>query len=134
MASLIKTEDEIARMRESGKRLARVLETVITSVRPGVTTLELDTLAERLIRESGGIPVFKGYGAGGSVPFPGSLCTSLNNEVVHGIPSDTRIVQEGDLLKLDIGMRFEGMVTDMARTVAVGVVSPEAEKLLSVTK
>ncbi|MEK7181584.1 MAG: type I methionyl aminopeptidase [Patescibacteria group bacterium] len=134
MASLIKTEDEIARMRESGKRLARVLETVIASVRPGVTTLELDTLAEKLIRESGGIPVFKGYGAGGNVPFPGSLCTSLNNEVVHGIPSDTRIVQEGDLLKLDIGMRFEGMVTDMARTVAVGVVSPEAEKLLSVTK
>lgn len=134
LASFIKTEDEIRRLRESGKRLAKVLAAVIAAVRPGMTTLDLDHLAEKLIRESGGIPIFKGYGLGWGRPFPASLCTSLNEEVVHGIPRAERIIREGDLLKLDIGMRFEGMVTDMARTVRVGAVSPEAEKLAAVTE
>ena len=133
MRQSIKTAEEIERMRAGGKRLASVLSTVLAEARPGVTTKELDTLAEKLIREASGIPVFKGYGAGGGTPFPASLCTSLNNEVVHGIPS-TRALKEGDLLKLDIGMRFEGMVTDMARTIAIGEVSEEAKKLLRVTR
>lgn len=133
-ATLIKTEDEIRRLRESGKRLASVLQKVMESVRPGMTTLAIDTLAERLIRECGGEPIFKGYGASSGAPFPASLCTSLNDEVVHGIPSQKRVVREGDLLKLDIGLRFEGMVTDMARTLAIGVVSPEAKKLMAVTE
>lgn len=130
----IKTDDEIARLRVSGQRLAVVLDQLIAAVRPGMNTLELDVLAERLIRAEGGIPIFKGYGAGSGRPFPGSVCISLNNEVVHGIPSKNRIIREGDLLKLDIGMRFEGMVSDMARTVAVGSISSEAQRLLDVTR
>ncbi|MFZ2984518.1 MAG: type I methionyl aminopeptidase, partial [Candidatus Moraniibacteriota bacterium] len=81
----------------------------------------------------GGIPIFKGYGGSGR-PFPATLCTSLNEEVVHGIPSKKRIIREHDLLKLDIGMRYAGMVTDMARTVKVGTVTPQAEKLVAVTE
>lgn len=130
----IKTEDEILRLRASGQRLAKVLQTVIASVKPGMTTWEIDVLSEKLIRAEGGIPIFKGYGAGSGAPFPASVCISLNQEVVHGIPRKDRIIKEGDLLKLDIGMRFEGMVSDMARTIAVGSISPEAEKLLQVTK
>lgn len=130
----IKTPDEIIRLRESGKRLAKVLDEVIASVKPGMTTETLDALAENLIREAGGIPIFKGYGAGSGKPFPATLCSSINEEVVHGIPSAKKIIREGDLLKLDIGMRFEGMVTDMARTVKIGVVSSEAERLTAVTE
>lgn len=130
----MKTPDEIVRLRASGRRLATVLEAVIASVRPGMTTEALDVLSEKLIRESGGIPVFKGYGSGSGRPFPATLCTSINEEVVHGIPRADRVVREGDLLKLDIGMRFEGMVTDMARTVRVGAVTKEAEKLSVVTE
>lgn len=130
----IKTEDEIKRMRESCERLAKVLQEVMASVKPGISTLALDEFAEKLIRAEGGTPIFKGYGAGSGRPFPASLCVSLNNEVVHGIPRADRIVKEGDLLKLDIGMRFEGMVSDMARTMAVGTVSKEASRLLDVTR
>lgn len=130
----VKTKDEIVRLRESGRRLAYVLETVIAAVRPGMTTLAIDQLAEQLIREQGGVPIFKGYGAESGRPFPASLCTSLNDEVVHGIPRADRVIAEGDLLKLDIGLRFDGMVTDMARTVPVGVVSVEAMRLMTVTK
>lgn len=134
MRSWIKTEDEVKCLRESGKRLALVLKTVMGSVRSGMTTEEIDTLAERLIREQGGIPIFKGYGAGSGRPFPATLCASLNDEVVHGIPNQKRVVREGDLLKLDIGMRYEGMVTDMARTLPIGSVSAEAKRLMEVTQ
>jgi len=130
----IKTSDEIERLRESCKRLALVLDQVIASVEEGVTTKDIDVLSEKLIREAGGIPIFKGYGASSGKPFPASVCLSLNNEVVHGIPSDKRVITAGDLLKLDIGMRFEGMVSDMARTIAVSPVSPEAKRLLDVTR
>lgn len=130
----IKTEDEVLRLRASGKRLAKVLEAIIATIKPGMTTWEIDVLAEKLIRKEGGLPIFKGYGAESGTPFPASLCVSLNEEVVHGIPRKERVIKDGDLLKLDIGMRFEGMVSDMARTIAVGSISPEAEKLLRVTK
>ncbi|MDP3957613.1 MAG: type I methionyl aminopeptidase [bacterium] len=132
--NLIKTEDEISRMRESGKRLAQALEKIMAAVQPGLSTEDIDVLSERLIREAGGIPIFKGYGSGSGQPFPATICTSLNDEVVHGIPDRERIIRSGDLLKLDIGMRFEGMVTDMARTVRVGKVAQEAEKLAAVTE
>lgn len=111
MKAWIKTSEEQARLRESGKRLARVLKAVIEATRPGVSTKELDTLAEQLIRAEGGIPIFKGYGSESGTPFPAALCTSLNDEVVHGIPSTKRIIKDGDLVKLDIGMRFERMVS-----------------------
>ncbi|MGK2849171.1 MAG: type I methionyl aminopeptidase [Minisyncoccota bacterium] len=130
----IKTADEMARLRESGKRLAEVLALVMATVAPGISTLDLDILAEKLIREIGGIPIFKGYGAGSGRPFPASLCTSLNDEVVHGIPSATRIIRAGDIVKLDIGLRFEGMITDMARTVCVGPVDAEIDALVQVTE
>ncbi len=129
----IKTEDEISRLRQSCQRLAMILEQIKASITPGITTKEIDILSERLIREAGGIPIFKGYGAGSGVPFPATLCTSLNHEVVHGIPS-SRVIKAGDLLKLDIGMRFDGMVSDMARTIAVESISKEAQALLDVTR
>jgi len=130
----IKTPDEIRRLRLSCQNMARILETVMETVKPGVTTFDVDALAERLIREIGGTPIFKGYNPGGGRPFPATLCASLNDEVVHGIPSKERVIKEGDLFKIDIGMRFEGMVSDMARTLMVGTVSPLAEKLTAVTR
>lgn len=130
----VKTEEEIDALRESCAKLARALETVLASAQPGVSTLELDTLAESLIRKSGGEPVFKGYDIGSAMPFPATICSSLNNEVVHGIPSKDRVLQEGDILKIDIGMSFRGMISDMARTIAIGKVSPEAERLMKVTE
>ncbi|MBP6975259.1 MAG: type I methionyl aminopeptidase [Candidatus Moranbacteria bacterium] len=129
-----KSVKELGALRESGKRLHAVLKTVMSAVRPGVSTQDLDTIAEQEIRAAGGMPIFKGYGSEWGKPFPASLCTSLNQEVVHGIPSEKRILREGDLVKLDIGLRFEGMVTDMARTVAVGPVSAEADRLLRITR
>lgn len=129
-----KSADELKRLRESGRRLSSVLDKVIAAVAPGVSTKELDTIAEREIRVCGGIPIFKGYGAEWGKPFPASLCTSINDEVVHGIPSEERIMKDGDLVKLDIGLRFEGMVSDMARTVGVGNISEEAQALLDVTR
>lgn len=104
-------------------------------VAPGISTRELDALAEAEMRRLGGIPIFKGYGAQyGGRPFPASVCTSLNDEVVHGIPRAERKLKEGDLVKLDMGLRFDGMITDMARTFAVGSVSRDAQKILDVTR
>lgn len=125
-------------LRECGKRLSAILEKVVAAVRPGIATKELDGLAEGLILSSGGAPVFKGYRSQKNErPFPGSICVSINNEVVHGIPSEKRILSEGDIVGIDIGMRLPGkggLITDMAVTIGVGRVSPAAEKLLAVTK
>lgn len=129
-----KSPDELERLRVSGRHLQSVLNQLIEAVRPGITTQELDDIAEREIRAVSGTPIFKGYGSEWGKPFPASLCTSLNEEVVHGIPSRKRLIRNGDLVKLDIGLRFEGMVTDMARTVAVGTVSSEAKHLLQITR
>ncbi len=104
------------------------------AIRPGVSTAELNDIAEQAIRRLGGDPIFKGYGKEQGNAFPAAICISLNDEVVHGIPKKTRIVQAGDLVKLDMGLRFRGMVTDMARTFAVGTVSDEAKRLMRVTE
>ena len=127
-----KTDDELSRLRNSGREMAKIVERLAGRVRPGISTWEIDALAERWITEIGGIPIFKGYGHG--TPFPATICASLNEEVVHGIPSRDRILKEGDLFKMDIGMRYEGMVSDMARTYAVGSVSDEAMRLLVATR
>lgn len=127
-----KTDDELECLRHSGREMAKIVERLAEHVRPGVSTGELDELAEKWITDIGGIPIFKGYGHG--TPFPATLCASINEEVVHGIPSRDRILQEGDLFKMDIGMRYEGMVSDMARTFAVGQVSDEALRLLIATR
>ena len=133
MNLFIKNEQEIASLRLSCQHLARILDEVLEAAQPGISTLELDTLAETRMREIGGIPIFKGYGAS-ERPFPGSICSSLNEEVVHGIPRKDCILKEGDILKVDIGMRYEGMVSDMARSIAIGAVSDEAERIMKVTE
>jgi methionyl aminopeptidase len=101
---------------------------------PGVSTADLDAHAESRMRAAGGEPSFKGYKAGGSVPFPGTVCTSINQEVVHAPPVPGRIIKDGDLLKLDIGMRYKGLCTDMAITVPIGKVPESSLKLIRVTK
>lgn len=128
MAITIKTENQIAKMRRAGQLLAKTEELIAKAIAPGVTTAYLDQLAEDYIRSQGGIPSFKGYGG-----FPATLCTSINEEVVHGIPGK-RILKEGDILSVDMGCILEGYHGDMARTYAVGEISAEAKKLIEVTK
>lgn len=120
---------ECATLREAGRIVATVLDAVEREARPGVTTGALDALAARLTAEHGARAAFLNYHG-----FPKSLCTSINDEVVHGIPSDARTLREGDLLKLDFGVAFKGLYADAARTVGVGRITPEAERLLTVTR
>jgi len=132
-----KSADEIDKMRRAGRIVAGTIDRVRAAVRPNVTTAELDAVAESYILEQGATPSFKGYGGsnGGHIPFPGSICTSINDEIVHGIPSKDRTVVEGDLLKLDFGAIWEGFHGDSAVTVLVGdPPSAEAEKLVRVTE
>lgn len=135
MAITIKTEDEIRRLREGGKRLAAVLDRLALAAKPGVSTLELDELAERLIAAHGGIPIFKGYKIREArAPFPASICASINDEIVHGIPRGERILKEKDVCSIDVGMRWDGLVTDTALTLGIGKTSPEAERLIRTTR
>lgn len=133
MSIHIKNESEIAIMRQAGKKLAEVMRCLEKKIQPGISTLELDQLAEKLILELGASPAFKGYG-GGKNPFPATICASINNEVVHGIPSAQRILKEGDIFKIDMGLEFEGFCSDMARTFPIGEISIEAKKLIEVTE
>jgi methionyl aminopeptidase len=126
----LKSPREIEIMAQGGRILAETVETLRAAVRPGVTTAELDEIAETFIRSrEGATPAFKGlYG------FPGSVCASINNEIVHGIPSKRRTLQEGDIISLDVGVRYQGFFTDSATTVAVGAVPAESQRLLEVTE
>jgi methionyl aminopeptidase len=124
----LKSAREIEIMRRSGQITAKVLTELMKAARPGMATSELDLLAERGIREAGGIPTFKGYNG-----FPGSICASVNEEIVHGIPG-SRILHEGDLLSIDIGTTFDGYVSDSAVTIPVGTISQRARQLLEVTQ
>lgn len=133
MSIHIKTESEIAIMRLAGKKLAEVMSCLEREIKPGVTTLQIDELAERLILERGAIPAFKGYGDEQN-PFPATICASVNHEVVHGIPSERQVLKEGDIFKIDIGLELDGFFSDMARTFAVGNISDEALKLIEVTQ
>ncbi|MBU1131666.1 type I methionyl aminopeptidase [Patescibacteria group bacterium] len=131
----LKSEKEIKLLQKGGKILAQVLETVKRKARPGVSTRELNELAEELILTAGGAPSFKGYGDR-SNPFPAALCTSVNDEVVHGIPG-RYVLKNGDILSLDIGMRYpskNGLYTDMAFTMPIGKVNKRTKKLIKVTK
>lgn len=130
----IKTDKQITLLREGGKRLATILDQVIAAVKPGVTPLELDQLARELIKVGGDKPSFLGYQPDGAPkPYPTALCTSVNNAVVHGIPDD-RPLQEGDIIGVDLGIIHAGLFTDMAKTVAVGKITPELKKLLTHTE
>ncbi|MBL7058116.1 type I methionyl aminopeptidase [Patescibacteria group bacterium] len=130
----IKTDKEIEVLREGGLILGGILNDVARKVKPGVTTLELETLACLLIKAANGRPSFKGYKPSrGSKPFPTALCTSINYEVVHAPAIPSRILKSGDIVGIDIGMEYKGLYTDTAVTVGVGVITNEAKKLLKVT-
>src|SRR4051794_24584427 len=130
MASVeIKSKDELAFMRDAGRIVSEILDELEKAVAPGVSTWELDALAESLIYKKGAKPAFKGY-----LGFPACLCASINEEVVHGIPSKKRVLKEGDLMKLDFGVVYKGYYGDSARTVPVGKVTPEAQKLVDTTR
>lgn len=133
---IVKTADERAGIIESGRRLGVVLEEVAKIVRPGVSTAELDALAERLIREGGDVPAFLDYTPERSMrPYPATLCVSVNDEVVHGIPNEApRTLQEGDIVALDLGLIHKGFVSDSAITVGVGAIDATAVRLLQATQ
>ncbi len=129
MAVTIKSPREIELMRKAGEILAMVHEELAAALHPGMSTMDIDRLGEKLIRSHGCIPSFKNYNG-----YPGSICVSVNDEVVHGIPSRHRILKEGDIVSLDAGVIYKGYHSDAARTWGVGAVSPEAQKLMDVTK
>ena len=129
MAVSIKSEREIELMRESCRLLAKVHQELEHAIRPGMTTMDIDIMGDKMIRDMGCVPNFKNYNG-----YPASICVSVNDEVVHGIPSRKRILQEGDIVSLDAGLIYKGYHSDAARTHAVGRISPEAENLIRVTK
>ncbi|WKZ28523.1 MAG: type I methionyl aminopeptidase [Patescibacteria group bacterium] len=128
------TDEDIAKLREGGRLLSEILGELARMAKPGVTTAELDAHAEKRMRDAGGEPSFKGYKAGGAVPFNGTVCTSINDEVVHAPPHPGRALEEGMLLSLDIGLRYKGLCTDMAVTLPIGEVPESWQKLVRVTK
>jgi methionyl aminopeptidase len=125
---ILRSPREIEKLRASNKLVAEVLSQVRRAIQPGITTQELDALAESLLRARGAIPAFKGYRG-----FPKSLCTSINEEVVHGIPSNRKL-KEGDIVSLDLGAIYQGYYGDAALTIGIGQISPEAQKLLEVAE
>jgi len=150
----IKSQEEIEVIRAGGKILARILRTLKEMVKPGVNTADLEEVMLKMVDEAGGRPAFKDYPMGGGIFFPSGICASINDEVVHGTAIPGRVLKEGDIIDLDIGMEWPvkaelrkslgmplnahspagGFYTDMCATVAVGQISPEAQKLLTVTK
>ena len=125
----IKKPQEIAIMREGGRLLAQIMEELIKEVRPGVSTGQLDKAAAQKVRGAGAMPAFLNYQG-----FPRTMCTSVNEEVVHGIPSEEKILKAGDIITLDLGLIHKGYYSDMARTVPVGVVSPETARWVQVCR
>ena len=129
MAITIKSEREIELMRESCKILAKVHDELGQALHPGMSTLEVDKLGDKLIRSYGCIPNFLNYNG-----YPASICVSVNEEVVHGIPNKHRILREGDIVSLDAGLIYKGYHSDAARTYGIGQISPEAQKLIDETR
>ncbi len=133
-----KTKEEIQALRESGKILADAMNLAVERVKDAtsqkVFTMELDEIAEKYIREHDAEPAFLNYSDGGGEPFPASLCISINDEIVHGIPKRDLQIKEGDIVSLDLGVKYKGMFTDAAATVMVGKVSEEARKITEVTR
>ncbi|WP_304941995.1 type I methionyl aminopeptidase [Vallitalea guaymasensis] len=129
MSITIKTNEEIAIMREAGKIVADTHELLESMIKPGISTFDLDKAAEEFIRSKNAIPSFKDYNG-----YPANICASINEEVVHGIPSKKRILKEGDIISIDIGAYYNGFHGDAARTHGVGEISEEARNLIDVTK
>lgn len=131
----LKSKEEIKVMREGGKRHAEILREVAKIVRPGISTKDLDDLAYKLVIEGGDKPAFLNYTPEGvSYPYPATLCVSINDEIVHGIPNKKVFLQEGDIVSLDLGLIHKGLITDGAITVPVGKIGKDAKELLRVTK
>ncbi|MDD5166828.1 MAG: type I methionyl aminopeptidase [Candidatus Omnitrophica bacterium] len=124
----LKSEKDLEMMRKSGKILARTMRKLQESIKPGISTLEIDSLAEDLISKENATPAFKGYKG-----FPASVCTSINEEIVHGIPSDRKLL-EGDIISLDLGINYQGYYSDAAITLGVGKINPRAKKLIEAAK
>jgi methionyl aminopeptidase len=125
----LKSKREIDIMRKAGEIAAEALARIVDEIEPGITTIALDSLAEKFIRSRGGEPAFKGYHS-----YPASICVSINDEVVHGIPSQMRTIEEGDIVSIDLGVKYMGFYGDIAASVVVGRGSEIAEKLVDVTK
>lgn len=135
---LIKSPQDIKNMRENGKRMGEILEKLAVYSRPGVSTWEVDQLAEKLIKKAGGKPAFKGYKTSvADRPFPATICASLNSELVHGIPRKNMFLRDGDIFSIDIGMEYplkKGVFSDTALTVIIGEIPETTKKLLEVTR
>jgi methionyl aminopeptidase len=129
-----KSKEELALMRQAGRIVAEVLTTMREIARPGVSTAELDVVAEEIIAGHNAIPAFKGYPHSGQNDFPASICASINEEIVHGIPSPQRILKEGDIISIDVGSIHKGFYGDAAVTLAIGEVDGETRRLLEVTE
>jgi methionyl aminopeptidase len=127
----VKSPDELKIMRQAGRINAEILATMKNMIQPGVSTADLNAAAEEVLKKHGCYSPFKGYS---QPPYPASICTSVNEELVHGIPSKKRILREGDIISVDCGTVFEGFVADSAMTFAVGKISPEAKRLMEITE
>lgn len=126
----LKTDDELLIMREAGRIVAQAHQAMKEALKPGITTKELDTLAETVLRDHGATPAFLNYAPGDKPPFPATITASINDELVHGIPSDQRALQEGDIISLDTACFYQGYVGDAAFTYAIGDISPAVQRLL----
>ena len=126
---ILKSEDEIAVLRQAGLKLSKILRDLKSHVKEGITTKHLDELAEKMIFDSGCTPAFKGY-----LGFPATICTSINEEVVHGIPSEKRILKASDILSMDLGLKYQGFFADAALTMAVGKIDIKLKKLIEITQ
>ena len=134
MKIFLKTEDEIELMRQANQLVGKTLGELAKHIKPGVTTLQLDKIADEFIRDNGAIPTFKGFPNPYGGPFPASICTSVNDAVVHGVPNDTTILKDGDIISIDCGTLLNGFCGDSCYTFCVGEVSEEVKELLRVTK
>lgn len=134
MKIFLKTEDEICLMRRANQLVGSTLAELGKHIKPGVTTLQLDRIAEEFIRDHGAIPTFKNFPNPFGGPFPASICTSVNDVVVHGIPNEETVLRDGDIISIDCGTLLDGYNGDSCYTFCVGNVAPEVRKLLMVTK
>jgi methionyl aminopeptidase len=134
MKIFLKTEDEIELMRQANQLVGRTLGELAKYIKPGVTTLQLDKIADEFIRDNGAVPTFKGFPNPYGGPFPASICTSVNDAVVHGVPSADVVLHDGDIISVDCGTLLNGFNGDSAYTFCVGEVSDEVKKLLKITK
>lgn len=132
--TILKDIEDIKKLKEGGKILASILREVEKMALPGVKAVEMDKLAEKMIREAGGRPSFKNYKTPeDKIPYPASLCVSINDEVVHGVPG-SKVLKNGDIVSLDLGMEYKGLYTDMAITVSVGEIGNEAKRVIDIGK